>query len=145
MKEFYEIRGENRKCYIWESVLAMWDDTLATFWRIFGEEIFEVHLKTSEFSEICSEGYWECVEITGTCANNSKYICHSTSPKHAMEIMKVLPSCITSLSIRFDPNPLRNWEKSKIDQRIEEWRNVCHKLCPDFPENSNLIFDFQMI
>uniref|UniRef100_A0A8R1HII4 Uncharacterized protein n=1 Tax=Caenorhabditis japonica TaxID=281687 RepID=A0A8R1HII4_CAEJA len=57
---------------------------------------------------------------------------------------EVLPSAITSISIRLDPNPLRNWNRGKIEERLHNWRLLADQMC-EFPENSKIILDPDML
>uniref|UniRef100_A0A1I7TGF6 DUF3485 domain-containing protein n=1 Tax=Caenorhabditis tropicalis TaxID=1561998 RepID=A0A1I7TGF6_9PELO len=114
--------------------------------KILQDEIFEIHVDIEEFSvsHVDSDGYWECVEIRGDLSTGSSFLCHSTSPQHAMKILKVLPSAITGITVRMDPNPCRNWEREKIKERIGEWQKVMRDMC-EFPENSKIVLDSNML
>ncbi|CCD71452.1 Immunity protein 50 [Caenorhabditis elegans] len=151
MKGWYETRGNT--FYIWEGVLATYrPENLAVcqLFKIMENEIFEIHVDFStefpDFSieKIDSEGYWECVEIRGVLSTGAHFLCHSTSKSHAMSILKVLPSAITEISVRLDPDPLRNWEKPEIKERISDWQEVLTLFC-EFPENSKIILDSNML
>ncbi|CAI2347189.1 unnamed protein product [Caenorhabditis sp. 36 PRJEB53466] len=88
MKGWYEVRGKD--FYIWEGVLAMYSprpDSIQLF-KVMGGEIFEIY-----------------ANMPGIEISNLK----SDDVDHALKILKVLPSAIVDISIRLDPNPLRNW------------------------------------
>ncbi|CAL2034925.1 unnamed protein product [Caenorhabditis brenneri] len=146
MKGWYEIRGQT--FYIWEGVLASYPKSLKScqLFKILEDEIFEIHVELEEFSveNVDSDGYWECVEIRGDLSTGANFLCHSMNPEHAMKILKVLPSAITGITVRMDPNPCRNWERDKIKRRITDWQKVMQNMC-EFPENSKIVLDSNML
>ncbi|KAF1768102.1 hypothetical protein GCK72_008063 [Caenorhabditis remanei] len=145
IKGWYEIRGKT--LFIWEGVLSLYPTNLTScqLYKILQDEIFEIHVEmTVPIEKIDSDGYWECVEINGEVSNGAHFLCHSMNTEHAERILKVLPSAITSITVRMDPNPCRNWERSKIKERIVDWQKLMQKMC-EFPENSKIILDGNML
>ncbi|EFO99206.1 hypothetical protein CRE_17850 [Caenorhabditis remanei] len=160
IKGWYEIRGKT--LFIWEGVLSLYPTNLTScqLYKILQDEIFEIHVEmTVPIEKMDSDGYWECVEIKGEVSNRAHFLCHSMNTEHAERILKaglvrlqttilvffqVLPSAITSITVRMDPNPCRNWERSKIKERIVDWQKLMQKMC-EFPENSKIILDGNML
>ncbi|ULU08742.1 hypothetical protein L3Y34_019748 [Caenorhabditis briggsae] len=143
---WYEIRGKTLN--IWEGVLTLYHTNLAfcQLFKIFQDEIFEIHVELEDYGieKMESDGYWECVEIRGEVSNGAHFLCHSLNTEHALKILKVLPTAITSITVRMDPNPCRNWEKPKIKERIQNWQKLMTSMC-EFPENSKIILDSNML
>lgn len=146
MKGWYEVKGKTLT--IWEGVLVCHPPSLAhcQLFKILQDEIFEIHVDLEEFNleKMDSDGYWECVEVRGETSNGASFLCHSMNTVHAERILKVLPSAITSITVRLDPNPCRNWEKAKIKERIQDWQKLMAKMC-GFPEESKIILDSNML
>ncbi|CAB3404938.1 unnamed protein product [Caenorhabditis bovis] len=137
---WYEVRNEI--LIVWEGVLVIYNDREFHFFKIVDGDFYELIEFIDNIQKVDSEGYWECAEIRGQLDNSFKFLCHSTCDSHALHIFEPWIGQIVELTARFDPNPLRNWDARRIENRIQKWRDVVERLCW---QNGNIQFDDNML
>ncbi|KAK5964921.1 hypothetical protein GCK32_010568 [Trichostrongylus colubriformis] len=113
---------------VWEGVCSLkLNDVIFLFKIRNASQLLEIRLPPDvEVRKVCSDGYWECVEVTGTFEKSSSmfyYHADNTSNARVMleNLIGLTSTGIQSLNIRLDPDPLRQRNKKQISDRIAMW------------------------
>ncbi|VDL67850.1 unnamed protein product [Nippostrongylus brasiliensis] len=95
--------------------------------------------------QIASDGYWECVEITGVLGNGEGVLYyHAENTANAAVMLEHVTNftgkSIASLTIRMDPDPLRLRNGGSTRKRIASWS----KVAKSYSSQHRLVFDSDM-
>ncbi|VDM63594.1 unnamed protein product [Angiostrongylus costaricensis] len=124
---------------VWEGVCALELKSAIYLFKIRNKNLL------SDILQVSSDGYWYCVEISGSLGNaKAPFYYHSDCTRNARRMLKHLTACtslnITSLTIRLDPDPLRHSSLENIVQRVTTWSQLGKESCSDY----RIVLDSEM-
>ncbi|VDK46410.1 unnamed protein product [Cylicostephanus goldi] len=130
---------------IWEGVCVLIMDEEIRLYKVRNGNMFNIALETSNLKKVSSDGYWSCVEILGTLEpGHCLLFYHAETPDNAKIMLKNISKStgkrFSSLSIRLDPDPLRNRNTKEISKRISLWSQLGRHFFKDF----RLVLDANM-
>ncbi|CAD6195325.1 unnamed protein product [Caenorhabditis auriculariae] len=141
----YELRNEN--LFVWEGVCAIAEEDESTnFFKAVGGNVLHFVVKLPQFSQITSEGYWNCVEISGRIFGHAEVYYHATDPETAGLVLEDVlrwkkQNSFLKLSVRLDPDPLRERTSSEAEARVQSWAS----LVENFSHDWTVVRDFNML
>ncbi|ETN74120.1 hypothetical protein NECAME_04149 [Necator americanus] len=121
---------------VWEGVCALLVDNDVHFFKVRDGRIFGITLENAAVTEMISDGYWSCVEVTGKLEKgNGSFYYHADSPRNAYTMLQhtldFSKECISSLLVRLDPDPLRCRDIDWISERITTWSQFGRYFCSE--------------
>ncbi|VDP58475.1 unnamed protein product [Heligmosomoides polygyrus] len=130
---------------VWEGVCGLIIGDDIRLFKIRNEKVLNIDLHGLQTSQISSDGYWECVEISGNLEDGSTmFYYHADNTHNARLILEHLTevTCldIKSLTIRLDPDPLRLFSPAQMSNRLKMWALLGDEFCSEF----RLVLDHNM-
>ncbi|KAK6059503.1 hypothetical protein COOONC_02869 [Cooperia oncophora] len=127
------------KLTVWEGVCALKLNNVVRLFKIRDGKLFSIALvPEADVKQVCSDGYWNCVEITGTLDTRSPsmFYYHADNAMNArlmlQHLIELTSTPIRSLNIRLDPDPLRLHSSEQISERITMWSQLGKDYCHEY-------------
>nr|CDJ89352.1 Protein Y57G7A.11 [Haemonchus contortus] len=131
-------RLEDGILVVWEGVCCLKLNGVIQLFKIRDGKLLDIKMPLdAEVKQVCSDGYWECAEVTGTLKRiPSMFYYHADNTKNArlmlQHLVELTSTTIQSLNIRLDPDPLRLLNSKQISNRISEWSQLGKQYCNDY-------------